>query len=157
MSVQSPHQPPDGAELGHDVRRLLEELAQSRPDGRPLTAGECLPSVDVLETDRAVEVVLDIPGVPIDRVRILLKGDIVLVVGEKERPHPTVRLPASFHLVERDFGRFARAVRIHVPIDAGRATATLVEGELRIVLPKLEDRRGRGYRIPITSGRTGPA
>ena len=37
----------------------------------------------------------------------------MLIVGEKERPDLTKRGPASFHLVERDFGRFARAVRVN--------------------------------------------
>ena len=63
--------------------------------------------------------------------------------------------PASYHLVERDFGRFARAVRVHVAVDAARASATLRDGELRIVLPKIAERRGRG--IPVRRSPTEPA
>ena len=51
---------------------------------------------------------------------------------------------------EREFGRFARGVRVTGAFDVHRARATLREGELTIVLPKLdEDRRGRPHRIPI--------
>jgi HSP20 family molecular chaperone IbpA len=73
----------------------------------------------------------------------------VLVVGEKERPEPALRTPASFHLVERDFGRFARAIRIHAAIDAANARATLKDGELRVVVTKLQERRGREILIPV--------
>lgn len=138
----------DVGDLGHEVRRLFEELARRRPDRRNLVSGECLPLQDVFETDKTIEIVLDVPGVSVDSCRVMLKGGVVLVVGEKERPEPT-RGPASFHLVERDFGRFARAVRVHVAIDAAKVRARLKDGELRIILPKLQDRRGREYIVQI--------
>jgi HSP20 family molecular chaperone IbpA len=56
---------------------------------------------------------------------------------------------AAFHLAERTFGRFARAVRISGAVDAGRARATLQTGELRVVIPRIDERRGQEIRIPI--------
>ena len=138
-------------DLSDDVHRLLEDLARRRPEKRQLVAGECMPVVDVFETDRAVEIVLDLPGVAADAVRVLFKSGVLLIVGEKERPDLTRRGPASFHLVERDFGRFARAVRISAAIDGSQARARLVNGELRIVLPRIADRRGTGLMVPIDS------
>jgi HSP20 family protein len=139
------------ADLADDVHRLLDDLARRRPEKRQLVAGECMPVVDVFETDRAVEIVLDLPGVAADAVRILYKSGVVLIVGEKERPDLTRRGPASFHLVERDFGRFARAVRINAAIDGSQARARLVNGELRVILPRIADRRGTGIMVPIDS------
>lgn len=137
------------ADLSDDVHRLLDDLARRRPDKRQLVAGECMPVVDVFETDRAVEIVLDLPGVPADAIRILFKSGVLLIVGEKERPDLSRRGPASFHLVERDFGRFARAVRIHAAIDGSQAKARLVNGELRVILPRIAERRGTGLMVPI--------
>jgi HSP20 family molecular chaperone IbpA len=54
-------------------------------------------------------------------------------------------------LVERGFGRFARAVRLGRACDASRARAAFDRGELRISIPKIADRRGRARTIPITS------
>ena len=139
------------ADLADDVHRLLDDLARKRPEKRQLVAGECMPVVDVFETDRAVEIVLDLPGVAADAVRILFKAGVLLIVGEKERPDLTRRGPASFHLVERDFGRFARAVRINAAIDGSQARARLVNGELRVVLPRIAERRGAGLLVPIDS------
>jgi HSP20 family protein len=137
------------ADLANDVQRLLEDLAKGRPDRRQLVAGECMPVVDVFETERTVEIVLDLPGVKADAIRILFKSGVLLIVGEKERPDLTKRGPASFHLVERDFGRFARAVRISAAIDGAQAKARLADGELRVVLPRIADRRGSGLIVPI--------
>jgi HSP20 family protein len=142
----------DPADLAEDVRRLFEDLSRRRPDRRHMVAGECMPVVDVFETERRVEIVLDLPGVAADCIRILFKSGVVIIVGEKERPDLSKRGPASFHLVERDFGRFARAVRITTAIDASAARARLSQGELRIVLPRLNERRGGGILVPIDVG-----
>jgi HSP20 family protein len=138
----------DVGDLGQEVRRLFEELGRRRPERRHLISGECMPLQDVFETERTIEIVLDLPGVTIDSCRVLIKAGVVLVVGEKERPEPA-HGPASFHLVERDFGRFARAVRIHAAVDAAKARARLKDGELRIVLPKMTERRGRDIAVTI--------
>jgi HSP20 family protein len=138
----------DVGDLGQEVRRLFDELARRRPDRRHMVSGECLPLQDVFETDRTIEIVLDVPGVTTDSCRVLIKSGVVLIVGEKERPEPS-RGPASFHLVERDFGRFARAVRVHAAVDAAGARARLKDGELRIILPKIAERRGREMLVTI--------
>jgi HSP20 family protein len=146
--LASAHDPPD---LSQEVRRLFDDLARRRPDRRPFVSGECSPTLDVLETEHAVEIVVDVPGIPIDALRVLLKSGILLIVGEKERAEPS-RTPTSFHLVERDFGRFARAVRLNTAVDASRARATLAQGELRIAVPKIVERRGREMLVPIEAG-----
>lgn len=140
----------DVGDLSQEVRRLFEDLVRRRPDRRHMVSGECLPLQDVYETDRTIEIVIDVPGVTIESCRVMIKGGIVLVVGEKERPE-TTRGPASYHLVERDFGRFARAVRVHAAIDAGSTRARLKDGELRIILPKQQERRGRELIVTINT------
>lgn len=139
----------DVGDLGQEVRRLFDDLSRRRPDRRHMVSGECMPLLDVFETERTIEIVLDVPGVSIESVRIMIKSGIVLVVGEKERPEPAMKMPASFHLVERDFGRFARAIRIHAAIDASNARARLKDGELRVILSKLSERRGREIVVSI--------
>ncbi len=137
------------ADLAQDVHRLLDDLAKRRADRRHVVAGECMPVVDVFETDKTVEIVLDLPGVAADAIRILFKAGVLLIVGEKERPDLSKRGAASFHLVERDFGRFARAVKVNAAIDGSQARARLANGELRVVLPRIIERRGTGLIIPI--------
>ena len=53
--------------------------------------------------------------------------------------------------MEREFGRFARAVRVSGAFDIGRATATLKDGELTVALPKMDERRGQAHPIGVTA------
>lgn len=137
---------PETRALADDVRRILDEL-DAQAGSRPL-AGECTPDVDVLETAQAFEIVVDVPGVALGSLRIMIKRDILLVAGRKP-PTGRVLEGATFHRAERRFGRFARAVRLSAAFDGRRARAALTAGELRIVVPKIDDRRGTEILVPI--------
>jgi HSP20 family protein len=138
---------PEFGDLTDDVRRLFRELDQQGGTGAPVIAGQCAPVLDVLETDDAIEIVVDLPGVPRDAVRVLLKGDVVVVAGQKIPLSPGG--PGDYHLVERGSGRFARAVRVASPFDGAGAAASLINGELRIMLPRIHDRRGAARSVTI--------
>ena len=134
--------PSDLGDFTEEVHQALAELGRL---GEPL-AGECSPPIDVHETDVALEITVDLPGVSPQAVRIVAKAGALLLLGEK--PARRARADSSFHLVERGYGRFTRTVRLSVPCDTSRARATLADGELRISIPKTPERRGRA--IPIT-------
>ena len=112
--------------------------------------GDCAPPMDVLESAAGVEIVMDLPGVAAASVQLVFSQGTLLIAGQK-LPAPCSDRHAAFHLAERTFGRFARAVRIAGAFDAGRAAATLRGGELRVLLPRIEERRGREIRIEITA------
>jgi len=141
-----PHLFREARDLAEDVRRVFEEL--ERGDDRRSISGECVPALDVVETAEAIRIVVDLPGVQPEEVRILIKGGLLLIAGQKA-PTTCSSHDASFHLVERGFGRFARVVHLTGAFDAARAEATIQAGELRLVIPKLEDRRGREIIVPI--------
>jgi HSP20 family protein len=136
----------DAAELAEDARRLLSELDRDVP-GAAATGSECRPAVDVVETASAVEVVVDLPGVPPEWLRVALRRHTLLIVGAKlsAAADPGVR----FHVAERSFGRFARVVRLSGAFDGSRARAVLATGQLRVILPRIEERRGRLLPIVV--------
>ena len=137
--------PAEPGEFREEVRRIFQEL--EREPGEHSLAGECAPPLDVFETDETVQIAVDLPGVNPASVRIVARGHAVLIVGNKtpRRQRPD----ASFHLVERGYGRFARIVSLSAPCDTSRATATMKNGELRISVPRRAERRGRSIRIAI--------
>jgi HSP20 family protein len=140
--------PPDEAtDLADDIRELFDDLSRSLDQSLRAYSGECHPSLDVLETDGAVEVTVDVSGIPAVALRVVFLGGVLLIAGEKAPVQPGAE--HTFHLVEREFGRFVRAVKLEGAFDVARAGASLRDGELQIVLPKSEERRGRAHRIPI--------
>ena len=136
----------DAADLADDAQRLLQELDQAVP-GAASATGECRPPLDVLETTAAVEVVVDLPGVAPESLRVAIRRNTLLIVGAKLSGPADPN--ARFHLAERSYGRFARVVRLGGAFDTSRARALSRAGQLRIVLPRIDDRRGRVFMIPV--------
>ena len=136
----------DALELADEARRLLLELDRDVPGAATLTA-ECRPPIDVYETPEALEIVIDVPGVPAEFLRVAVRRSTLVVVGAKLTPRNDGE--ARYHLAERSYGRFARAVRLAGAIDAAGAKASAAGGELRVTLPRVEDRRGRVHHIPV--------
>lgn len=139
------------AHISLDRRVNKEDEARYRKwldDSSGPGAGDCTPPMDVVETAAGIELVFDVPGVPASALTVGFSQGTVYVAGRKS-PGGCAHAHAAFHLAERSFGRFVRAVRLIGAFDAGKATATLAAGELRIVLPRIEERRGRDIRIPI--------
>jgi len=134
-------------EFADEVRRVFLELG--RVFGAESLAGECSPAVDVYETDDSVNITVDLPGVELTGIRIVCKGDSVLIAGEKAARR--ARSESSFHLVERGYGRFARVVRLARSCDTSKARATLANGELHISLPKINERRGKAIQIAVNT------
>jgi HSP20 family protein len=139
--------PSEVGDFADEIRRVFLELG--RTFGPGTLAGECSPALDVYEADEAVHVTVDLPGVAPTAVRVLIKGQNLLIVGEK--PARAARTESSFHLVERGFGRFVRTVRIGHAVDARSARATLVAGELRVIIPKITERRGQPIQVALSS------
>ena len=142
--IQALVMPSEAEEFEDEVRRLLGDLGET--GGRLLTA-ECSPPLDIYETDDTIEILVDLPGVDLAAIRILAKGSAVLIAGEKTPRRG--RGDASFHLVERGYGRFARVARLSAPCNTAAAKALFKFGELRVSIPKIADRRGCSVPISI--------
>jgi HSP20 family protein len=134
-------------DLDNDLHRLFDLLTSA--DTASPTEAECRVAVDFVETPTGLELVADLAGVPADAVQVVVAENTLIIMGRK---HPSAcehQREAAFHVAERTFGRFARGVRLTGAFDVGRADARLHAGELRVTLPRLEERRGRQRRIPV--------
>jgi HSP20 family protein len=138
--------PPGVEALTEDARRLLDELDREIPGAASITP-QCRPPLDVLETATSIEVVMDVPGVLASSIRVAVRRNTMLIAGAK--PGTTTASASRYHLAERSYGRFARAVRLGGAFDASRARAVLDAGQLRVVLPRVPERRGRVLTIAV--------
>jgi HSP20 family protein len=136
--------PGEVGDFVEEVKQIYRELGRNIGES---VVGECSPALDMFETDESVEIAVDLPGVDIASIRVITKGNNLLVAGEKAPRRG--RGDSTFHLVERGYGRFARAVRLSVACDTARAYAKLVGGELRVTIPKIAERRGRAIPIGV--------
>jgi HSP20 family protein len=108
------------------------------------------PSVDLSETDDALQIRMDVPGLKTDEINVEVSGNVVRISGEhKEEKEEKGK---TFHRLERSSGSFARALTLPVPVKEDRVTAEAADGVLTITLP-----RGARANSPRRSTRRSPA
>jgi HSP20 family protein len=118
-------------------------------DTRDTQAVAWTPPMDVVERPDLLEIRLDLPGVPLDAIRVSVRNGTLSISGDK--PHVGCRQGAAFHVAERACGRFARTIPLRLAFDASRIRASFRQGELRIEVPRIDERRGREIQIPVVA------
>lgn len=137
---------PDLALLHQELSQLIGRLVEfDRADRAGV--GEWLPSVDVFESRGVLTIVVEVPGLGPESIRVVCSNGQLVVSGERRERRAQV---SGFLCMERPHGRFSRIILLDAPVDVPQAEARLGGGLLTITLPRLKDRRGREAVIPVT-------
>lgn len=108
-------------------------------------AGFDAPNLDFAETADAVELTLDVPGYKEGDINVTLDGDVLTIAGKTASE--SEETDKTYHLVERRSGAFSRSVVMPSKIDGDKVRATLSQGVLTIVAPKIASTPGRTIAI----------
>lgn len=109
--------------------------------------GDWSPALDVAETDTAIIVKAELPGMETDDVEISLAGDVLTIKGEKkDRKEEKTR---NFHRVERTYGSFERTVRLPAEVRADAVEARYKNGVLTVELPKVAESKAKSVTIKL--------
>ena len=103
-----------------------------------------VPQVDILETDAAIRLMADMPGVASDGISIDLRDDMLTISGDVK---PFEGADEADILVEFEVGRYQRQFALAESIDQERITADYADGVLHLNLPKQEKARPRQITV----------
>jgi HSP20 family protein len=118
------------------MNRLIEELGlDDLVEKKEEEYGVIKPLADIHETDEAIVVTMDMPGVDKKDVDITIQEDELRVVAERKR-ETEVSLK-DYHKRERTYKRFERRVLLPASVKMDEAKARLAEGVLEVTLPKV--------------------
>lgn len=131
------------ASLREEIDGLLRRLSGEMDGG--WLAGEFAPSLDLAETDGALAVTIDLPGVKPDEIDIEVTGTTLKISGERKEEQE--EKGKSFHRVERRSGRFIRTLTLPCTVQEDRVEAKYDNGVLTIQLPKTEESKTRKIEV----------
>ena len=104
-----------------------------------------LPNVEIRETEDALWLWADMPGVDQSSVEIHLENGVLSIDGTVQTDEYADLTPAY---TEYNVGNFRRSFRMSTAIDSQRIEAKMKNGVMELRLPKSEE--ARPQRIPIT-------
>lgn len=126
-------------EFGELASTLLADVGEMWPLSR------VVPSLDLSETDSAVEVRMDLPGIKPEEIDIHLTDNTLTVSGERKEEKE--EKGKTFHRVERRQGSFSRTVTLPCCVDDAKVDAQYKDGVLTIKMPKSEEARARKVKV----------
>jgi HSP20 family protein len=130
---------PTRQELQVQQKRELENKEESTIPARVF-----LPTADIYETNDALKVVLEMPGVHKNSVDIRVEDGVLKIEGQLDFSKYQGLQPLY---TEYNVGHYSRSFRLSSKIDQNKIAAELNDGVLFLVLPKVEEAKPRTIQV----------
>ena len=135
-------------QLHRQMSRLLDDAWGGWGFGSGSASASYSPAIDVRDTDSAIEVRAEVPGMGAEDVHIDIRDGLLTISGEKKSEDE--REDGGRTWRECRWGSFQRQVSLPAEVDEEHATATVKDGVLSVSLPKMVPRKPT--RIVVKKG-----
>lgn len=121
--------------LQREIDRLFDDFTRGFPAMPTFGNVQALmPSIDVTESDKEIEITVELPGLEEKDVQINLADNLLTIHGEKKAEKE--EKDKNYRLVERSYGSFERTLELPDGIDADSIKASIAKGVLKVTVPK---------------------
>ena len=144
-------------DLRDEFDRLWTSLTAAPPlhgwQAGPAEREGLFPAANVGESDEAIVVEAELPGLDASDVDISVAGEELVLrgsrAGRSESPagNGEKASPVTWHRRERGSGEFERRIELPVPVDAARVEARLLDGVLTVTCPKAPQAQPRKVAV----------
>jgi HSP20 family protein len=125
---------------------MSENDKVSRKNDGPANEMFLMPPVDVVEDAGGITLHADLPGVPKDRLHLLVEGETLTIEGEVQLDVPQGM--ESVH-AEVSLPRYRRVFTLSKELDANKVSAEFNQGALKLRIPKAEHAQPRKIEIAV--------
>ncbi len=103
------------------------------------------PKVDISESDDALEVKVDLPGIKPEDVDISVADNRLTIKGERKEEKETKE--KTVHRIERSYGSFFRSIALPAGTDPDQVSAQSDNGVITVTLPKPSEAQGKKIAV----------
>jgi len=126
-------------ELQVQQKREVEKKQESTIPARVF-----VPAADIFETEQALTVILEMPGVSKDSVDVNVETDVLTIEGRVDFSNYDGLQPLY---TEYNVGNYARSFQLSSKIEQDRISAELKDGVMMLLLPKAEKAKPRKINV----------
>lgn len=127
----------------HELQVQQKREVESKQEAT-IPARVFLPQTDIFETEQALTVILEMPGVDRDKVDLKVENDVLQIEGLINFSRYEGLQPVY---TEYNIGNYARSFQLSSKIDQDRISAELRDGVMTLVLPKSEKAKPRKIAV----------
>jgi len=120
--------------LQREIDRLFDDFTRGFPALSGNGANALVPSMDVTETDKEIEITAELPGLEEKDVQVNVADNLLTIRGEKKAEKE--QKDKNYRLVERSYGSFERTLELPDGVNADAIKANISKGVLKVSIPK---------------------
>ena len=120
--------------LQREIDRLFEDFSRGFPTISGNGATALMPSMDVMETDKEIEITAELPGLEEKDVQINVSDNLLTIRGEKKAEKEEKN--KNYRHIERSYGSFERTLELPEGVNADAIKANISKGVLKVTVPK---------------------
>src|SRR5215211_3237015 len=131
--------------MAHDQELQVQQKREADKSQEPtMPLRHFLPDADIFETEQALTVVLEMPGVDRENMEVTIEDNVLSVEGRVDFSKYAGLQPIYS---EYNIGNYARSFRIASQIDQSKISAEVKDGVMTLTLPKAESAKPRRIKI----------
>jgi HSP20 family protein len=142
-----------GRDPFRDLQRQIDQVfSEFSRDIRPFAGrqnGLLSVTVDVAETDKALEITAELPGVSEKDIDVTVSDDVLTIKAEKRSEKD--EKGKDYHVVERSYGTFQRSMMLPFKADAAKIDAKFDKGVLKLTVAKPAEVQAKVQKIPVSA------
>jgi HSP20 family protein len=137
------------AALQERMNRLFSDIRTQSPfREEEIVQGSWVPAVDIYETNEAIVLNAELPGVAPEDISVEVKDNTLTLKGEKKFAREVKE--ENYHRVERAYGTFQRAFTLPGTVAQEKVKAQFKDGVLKITLPKVEEAKPKQIKVEVS-------
>lgn len=107
---------------------------------------EFIPSIDVSENEKEVQINAELPGMTDKDIEVHLQNNTLVLKGEKKQEQE--KKEKDYHHIERRYGSFYRSIPMPEEVETEKIEANFKNGVLNIRIPKnIKDKKETKIKI----------
>ncbi|SEW26665.1 heat shock protein Hsp20 [Cognatiyoonia koreensis] len=134
-----------------EMNRLIDQFRNGFPIAEalapPFYGSAVFPSIDVVETEDALEISAEVPGVSEKDIDVTITGDRLTIKGEKTSEHEDKK--EGLHRIERHYGSFHRLVPLGFAPADDAVDAKFADGVLKLRIAKPAEAKAKVHKVNI--------
>jgi len=127
--------------LQQEIDRLFDGVTRNVPG----FANASMPRMDIAETDKAIEITAELPGLEKKDVELNVTDNLLTIRGEKKNEREEKN--KDYHLIERSYGSFSRSVELPAGVNIDNITAEIANGVLKVTVQKPAPKQAKQIEI----------
>jgi HSP20 family protein len=133
--------------LRSGIDQLFEDFFTDEKALAPFQMNGKLPAIDVKETEEAITVEAELPGLKQEEIKVTVEEGVLTISAERKQEKD--EKTKNVHRTERYYGQMERKLALPARVEDGKIDAVYKDGVLHVTLPKRASAKPKAVTVKV--------